>query len=120
MQDKLARAVVVLEETVSSIKVVKSYTREPYERKRFEKNIETAFDDSIRKLRISAFFGPFILGLTFFVSGLLVWYGGYQVMDGTTTPGELAAFFLYGSDHRRAHRHVRAFVRPNPGNAGLR
>ncbi len=96
VQDKLARAVVVLEETVSSIKVVKSYTREPYERKRFEKNIETAFDDSVRKLRISAFFGPFILGLTFFVSGLLVWYGGYQVMDGTTTPGELAAFFLYG------------------------
>ncbi len=96
VQDKLARSVVVLEETVSSIKVVKSYTREPYERKRFEKNIETAFDDSIRKLKISAFFGPFILGLTFFVSGLLIWYGGYQVMEGATTPGELAAFFLYG------------------------
>jgi len=26
---------------------------------------------------------------------MLIWYGGQQVMQGTTTPGELAAFFLY-------------------------
>jgi len=94
VQDKLAKASVVLEEGVSSIKVVKSYAREAYEQKRFENEIETAFEESIRKLKISSFFGPFILGLTFLVSALLVWYGGNQVMAGTTTPGELAAFFL--------------------------
>ena len=95
VQDKLAKASVVLEEGVSSIKVVKSYAREAYERKRFENEIETAFEESVRKVRVSAFFGPFILGLTFLVSALLIWYGGNQVMQGTTTPGELAAFFLY-------------------------
>jgi ATP-binding cassette, subfamily B, bacterial MsbA len=80
---------------VSSIKVVKSYAREAYEKKGFENEIETAFEESVRKVKISAFFGPFILGLTFLVSALLIWYGGNQVMQGTTTPGELAAFFLY-------------------------
>ena len=95
VQDKLAQAVVVLEEVVSSIKIVKSFTREPYERDRFEKEIESAFETAVRKLKISAFFGPFILGLTFLVSALLIWYGGHQVMQGGTTPGELAAFFLY-------------------------
>ena len=95
VQDKLARALVVLEEVVSSIKIVKSYTREAHEQKRFEAEIETAFEDAVQKLRISAFFGPFILGLTFLISALLIWYGGYQVMQGATTPGELAAFFLY-------------------------
>ena len=95
VQDKLAKAAVVLEEGVSSIKIVKSYTREAHEKKRFEKEIETAFEESVRKVRISSFFGPFILGLTFLISALLIWYGGYQVMQGTTTPGELAAFFLY-------------------------
>ncbi len=95
VQDKLARALVVLEEVVSSIKIVKSYTREPHEQKRFETEIETAFEESVKKLRISAFFGPFILGLTFLISASLIWYGGYQVMQGATTPGELAAFFLY-------------------------
>jgi subfamily B ATP-binding cassette protein MsbA len=79
----------------SSIKIVKSYTREPHEKGRFEKDIENAFDQEIAKLRVSAFFGPFILGLTFLVSALLIWYGGHQVMQGATTPGELAAFFLY-------------------------
>jgi ATP-binding cassette, subfamily B, bacterial MsbA len=95
VQDKLAKANVVLEEGVSSIKVVKSYAREAHEKKRFENEIETAFEESVRKVRISSFFGPFILGLTFLVSALLIWYGGNQVMAGTTTPGELAAFFLY-------------------------
>ncbi|MCL0039782.1 ABC transporter transmembrane domain-containing protein [Nitrospinaceae bacterium] len=95
VQDKIAHALVVLEEVASSIKIVKSYTRELYEKKRFENEIESAFEQSIGKVRISSSFGPLILGLTFLVSTILIWYGGQQVMQGTTTPGELAAFFLY-------------------------
>ncbi len=95
VQDKLAGAAVVLEEVASSIQVVKSYTREPYEQKRFEEGIETALEAEIEKLKISSFFGPFILFLTFLVSASLVWYGGHQVMEGQTSYGELAAFFLY-------------------------
>jgi subfamily B ATP-binding cassette protein MsbA len=95
LQDQVAQAIVVLEEVASSIKIVKSFTRENYERDRFTNQIETAFEKAVNKLKISSFFGPFILGLTFLVSAILIWYGGYQVMLGTTTPGELAAFFLY-------------------------
>ncbi len=95
LQDQVAQAVVVLEEVASSIKIVKSFTRENYERERFTNQIETAFEKAVDKLKISSFFGPFILGLTFLVSAVLIWYGGYQVMLGATTPGELAAFFLY-------------------------
>jgi subfamily B ATP-binding cassette protein MsbA len=95
VQDQLARTMVVLEEVFSSIKVVKSYNREEYEKKRFEAGIESAFDAEVKKVKVSAFFGPFVLFLTFLVSALLIWYGGRQVMAGTTTPGELAAFFLY-------------------------
>ncbi len=95
VQDQLARTMVVLEEVISSIKVVKSYNREEYEKKRFEEGIESAFDAEVKKVKVSAFFGPFVLFLTFLVSALLIWYGGRQVMTGTTTPGELAAFFLY-------------------------
>ena len=95
LQDHVAQAVVVLEEVISSIKIVKSFTREPYERSRFQSKIEMAFERAVDKLKVSSFFGPFILGLTFLVSALLIWYGGYQVMRGATTPGELAAFFLY-------------------------
>jgi ATP-binding cassette, subfamily B, bacterial MsbA len=95
LQDQVAQAIVVLEEVASSIKIVKSFTRENYERDRFTNKIETAFEKAVDKLKISSFFGPFILGLTFLVSAVLIWYGGYQVMLGTTTPGELAAFFLY-------------------------
>jgi ATP-binding cassette, subfamily B, bacterial MsbA len=96
VQDKLAESLTVLEESVSSIFTVKSYCREDYENSRFKNQIEKAFHASLGKVKISSFFGPFILFLTFFVSGLLIWYGGQQVMTGSTTPGELAAFFLYG------------------------
>lgn len=96
VQDKLAESLTVLEESVSSIFTVKSYCREDYENSRFKDQIEKAFHASLGKVKISSFFGPFILFLTFLVSGLLIWYGGRQVMTGSTTPGELAAFFLYG------------------------
>lgn len=96
VQDKLAESLTVLEECVSSIFTVKSYCRENYENGRFKNQIEKAFHASVGKVKISSFFGPFILFLTFLISGLLIWYGGQQVMEGTTTPGELAAFFLYG------------------------
>lgn len=95
VQDKLAKAIVVMEEGISSIKIVKSFNREEHERERFEKGIEEAFEAEIKKVKISAFFGPSILFLTFSVSALLIWYGGHQVMQGMTTPGELVAFFLY-------------------------
>ncbi|QPJ64711.1 MAG: ABC transporter ATP-binding protein [Candidatus Nitrohelix vancouverensis] len=95
VQDQMAKASVVLEETMSSIKVVKSYGREPYENQRFQKEINDGFDISLGKLKISASFGPIILCMTFLLSALLIWYGGTQVMQGATTPGELAAFFLY-------------------------
>jgi len=95
VQDKLAQAIVAMEEGFSSIKIVKSFTREEHEKERFEKRIEAAFETEIKKVKISAFFGPFILFLTFAVSALLIWYGGHQVMQGMTTPGELVAFFLY-------------------------
>ncbi|MFQ5444355.1 MAG: ABC transporter ATP-binding protein, partial [Nitrospinales bacterium] len=95
VQDRLAQSTVVLEEVISSIRVVKSFTREAYEEKRFEKEIENAFEAEVDKVKISAFFGPFILFLTFLISALLIWYGGHQVMQGETSPGELAAFFLY-------------------------
>lgn len=96
VQDKLAESLTVLEESVSSIFTVKSYCREEFENNRFKDQIEKAFHASVGKVKISSFFGPFILFLTFLVSGLLIWYGGRQVMTGSTTPGELAAFFLYG------------------------
>lgn len=95
VQDRMAQALVVFEEVISSIRIVKSYARETHEKARFEREIESAFEASVAKVKIGAFFGPFILALTFFVSGALIWYGGHQVMQGTTTPGELAAFFLY-------------------------
>ena len=71
LQDELAQAVVVLEEVISSIKIVKSFTREPYERDRFQGKIETAFERAVDKLKVSSFFGPFILGLTFLVSAIV-------------------------------------------------
>ena len=30
-----------------------------------------------------------------FALGVVLWYGGWQVVDGNLTPGDLAKFFLY-------------------------
>jgi subfamily B ATP-binding cassette protein MsbA len=95
MQDRVADATVALEEMLSGIRVVKSFAREGYERLRFSKYIESAFDTAMRRARIRAVFIPLISFTGFGALTFLLWYGGRQVVMGVLTPGELVAFLIY-------------------------
>ncbi len=95
VQDQLATATVTLEETLSGIRIVKSFVRERFELDRFSRQIEATFDASMRRARVRVLFGPTISFVGFAVLTLLLWYGGRQVVQGALTPGELIAFLFY-------------------------
>ncbi len=95
VQDRLADATAVLEETLSGVRVVKSFVREPYEIGRFTEAVEDTFAAALTRARYRAGFTPIITfsgfgGLTF-----VLWYGGRQVLAGQLTPGELISFLFY-------------------------
>jgi ATP-binding cassette subfamily B protein len=95
VQQKMAELSIILQENFSGQRVVKAFASEDHEEDKFEiKNSEVSdLYVAAEKLRASSM--SFMM-FTFMVAmALIMWYGGRQVMNGTMTPGELAAFVFY-------------------------
>ena len=95
IQDKLGNVTTILEEVISSIRLVKSFVREDYEKGRFSSHVEKTFQTSLSRLKLSSTFGPVLIFLTYSIATAILWFGGLQVIKGNITPGELIAFILY-------------------------
>jgi subfamily B ATP-binding cassette protein MsbA len=94
VQDTLAGATTVLEESIAGVRVVQSFTREQYEIGRFRESIEATFALAMKRLRLSATFGPLITFLAFSAIVAILWFGGRQVLAGDLTTGELVTFLI--------------------------
>ncbi len=95
IQDRLATAISALEESISGIRIVKSFTQERYEEKRFKDRIEKTFDTTMDRTRMRAAFIPLVSLLGFAAVTGIMWIGGQFVLNKTLTPGELVAFLFY-------------------------
>lgn len=93
VQVKLADVSQVLEETLSSIKVVKSFVREDYEFERFSAENDENFRAKVRSEQYGASLTSIIEFITAFSFTMILWFGGYQVMNGRLQAAELIAFF---------------------------
>ncbi len=94
VQDQLASTTTVMEEVLGGIRVVQSFTREPYESDRFTSNIERAFNLAMRRARLSSMFGPIISFLGFAAVVSIFWFGGREVLAGRLTSGQLFMFLV--------------------------
>lgn len=95
VQDRLANATAVLEETIAGVRVVQSFAREPYEIGRFRSAIEAAFRTSMRRTRIRSTFLPMVSFFGFSALVLVLWYGGRQVVSQQISSGDLVSFLFY-------------------------
>lgn len=95
VQDRLATATSVLEEAISGIRVVKSFTKEKYEQKRFADRIEDTFLAMMRRTKLRAAFLPIVSMFALFAVTAIIWFGGRQVIIGNMTPGKLVSFLIY-------------------------
>ncbi|MGM0470907.1 MAG: lipid A export permease/ATP-binding protein MsbA [Bacillota bacterium] len=93
VQERIADITDVLQETVTGIRIVKSFTQEDYEYERFSEYNQANFRATMKNTQLSASLTPIVEILASFVFTFVLWYGGYQVMQGDMTPGELLAFF---------------------------
>ena len=94
VQDQLASATIIMEESIGGIRVVQSFGREPYEMGRFHASIERAFALAMKRIRLSSLFGPIISFLGFGAVVSIFWFGGMQVLAGTLTSGQLFMFLI--------------------------
>jgi ABC-type multidrug transport system fused ATPase/permease subunit len=95
VQDGMGRMGTVLQENLSGVRVVKAFSREEFESKKFKKDVDYLFDWSFATNRLQAWNQPMLVGLGALASVFAVWYGGHLVVDGQLKIGELTAFVIY-------------------------
>ncbi len=82
----------LLQETISGIRIVKAFGMENYEGDRFGRENEQLFRLFMKSASIRAVSGPFMEFLGGLGIAAIVFYGGYQVIQGTSTPGTFFSF----------------------------
>src|SRR5882724_9939105 len=92
---KEGQVVNVLEEVLSSIRVVKAFAREDYEQKRFERESRESVEAALQARSIKAKLPPLVEIIVACGTCLVLWYGARLVLKGALTPGELLVFLLY-------------------------
>ncbi len=85
----------VLQESLSGIKVVKAFHRQAHEERKFSVKAQALAGEQLLAARVQASNTPFLNFMFTAVLGLILWFGGRQVVNGGLTPGELASFLLY-------------------------
>jgi ABC-type multidrug transport system fused ATPase/permease subunit len=94
-QDKLAETNVVVEESLQSISIVKSFTNEFFEIKRYSKALDEVVGIAIHASRYRGLFISFIIFAIFGGIVAVGTYGAFLVQSNALSVGELFAFVLY-------------------------
>ncbi|HXI23782.1 MAG TPA: ABC transporter ATP-binding protein [Pyrinomonadaceae bacterium] len=95
MRRQEGEVVNVLEEVLSSIRVVKAFAREDYEQKRFERESRESVERALEARNFKAKLPPIVEIIVAAGTCLVLWYGARLVLSGTLTSGELLVFLLY-------------------------
>ena len=85
-----------LQENIAGVRVVQALNRQPLNYQRFagQVNLEN-FQANAASARLSAIFFPIIDLLGLVATGMVIWYGGTQVLNQQLEVGVLVAFVLY-------------------------
>lgn len=94
MQIRLADIAATVQETLSAVRIVKSFGMEDYETSKFEDENQRTYGAAMRAVRRSAAMVPTIEFIGVTAVAIVLWYGGTMVSDKGFTIGSLTAFLV--------------------------
>ncbi len=95
VRESAALVIVQFVETMTGIKAVQAYRREPRNQEIFEDVADQYREINEKTFRLLAVFMPGVKLVGNITTGVVLLYGGYRVLQGDMTIGTLAAFLLY-------------------------
>ena len=95
IQECTADITSVLQESVASARVIKSFVREDYEVDRFDVENRANFRANMKNAQLMATLTPVVELVAAIGVTMIIWYGGNNVINGTITAGSLVAFLTY-------------------------
>ncbi|WP_299198802.1 ABC transporter transmembrane domain-containing protein [uncultured Amphritea sp.] len=94
-QDSIADVGSYAGEAIQQIKTVQSYTQESHESEAFGVEVDSAFKVAQHRILQRAMLMAMVILLVFGALSGMLWVGGYDVITGAMTAGELGAFVFY-------------------------
>jgi len=95
IQRRLSALNTILQENLAGIKVVKAFTREPYEVQRFDTAATSLMEQQLKVSRTFSFLFPLIFLIAQIGQAVVLYFGGRQIVGGTLDLGEYQKFSLY-------------------------
>src|SRR5258707_12904227 len=80
---------------INAIRTVQAFTHEETDRADFLARVTESFDVAIARIRVRAFLTAVVILLAFGAVAFVLWIGGYDVVQGRMTGGQLSAFVFY-------------------------
>ncbi|HDR3494361.1 TPA: ATP-binding cassette domain-containing protein, partial [Bacillus wiedmannii] len=94
-QNKMSQLTAYLSQTLSEIKLVKSYNTELKEAANGKKHFEFLYKNGIKRAKINSILTPVLGTFTTLVLIGVIGFGAWRVDQGLISSGELVAFLLY-------------------------
>jgi len=95
VRKKEGEIVSVIEEVLSSIRVVKAFAREDYERRRLEEESLESVEIGLQARGLKAKLSPLVDIIVAVGTCLVLWFGAHMALSGSLSPGSLVVFVLY-------------------------
>lgn len=95
MQKKLDKLNLVLRENLTGIRVIRSFNRIDYEKKRFEEANADLTQTAIKVNKIMATLMPVMMLIMNFSTIAIIWFGGIRIDHQNMQVGDLMAFIQY-------------------------
>lgn len=95
MQKKLDRLNSNIQETLTNVRVIKSFVRGDYEEERFAKSNQELKNASMSAFKVVIMNMPIMMLAMNLTTLAVVWFGGRQIIVGTMPVGDLTAFITY-------------------------
>jgi len=95
VRKKEGEMVSVIQEVLTSIRVVKAFAREDYEQHRLEEESLETVETALRARSLKAKLAPLVEIIVAIGTSLVLWYGARMALDGTLSAGSLVIFIMY-------------------------
>ena len=84
-----------LEESLAGVSVVKAFSQQKEETRKFQAQAKTLYTEQMNAARLMAFAMPTMVLFVSIPTVFILWYGGTLVIDGAMSVGDITALILY-------------------------
>jgi subfamily B ATP-binding cassette protein MsbA len=95
VRKKEGEIVSILQEALSSVRVIRAFAREDYEQRRLEEESLESVEITLRARSLKAKLAPLVEVIVAVGTSMVLWFGARMILNGTLSAGSLVVFIFY-------------------------